>query len=83
LSDRHAVGLATVNRDTAWPSVTGESLTQEAPGGWKIALRAEVELYRITVAVNGTVEIHPRSFDPDIGLIQMALVHRAEVRLDL
>jgi hypothetical protein len=65
--------LAAADHDSFEPAVPLECLEQEALGRTEISPFSEPELDRITIAVNGTVEIPPLTTDSDICLVHMPL----------
>ena len=48
-----------------------QRLAQEPLSGCEVAALAEPEFYRVTVAVDGAVQVHPTSSDLDIGFIDV------------
>ncbi len=51
--------------------MSGQSLADKAFGSFQVPISAEQELDGIAVAVDGTIEIKPLTFDLHIGLIQI------------
>jgi hypothetical protein len=58
-SDRFTIGLAAVDHDPHRPTMTLEGLAQKSFGRSQVAPLAEPELDRVTMAVNGAIEIPP------------------------
>lgn len=71
LHDGHPIGLAAIDSDPLWSTVAGQSLAQEALGSFQVAIFAEHKLDCIAVAVDGSLQIKPLTFDLHIGLIQI------------
>jgi hypothetical protein len=55
--DGFSIGLTTIDHDPLGPAVPLESLAQKLLGGRQITPLAEPELDRVTMAVDGAVEI--------------------------
>ncbi len=51
----YSIGLASINGYSHWPAVAGQSFADEALSGSQITLLAEIELNRITIAINRTI----------------------------
>jgi len=51
----YSICLASINGNAHWPVVAGECLADKAFGSAQITLFAEIELNRITIAIDGAV----------------------------
>lgn len=71
LQYRNAIGLASVNGNSLRPAVAGQSLAQKAFGSGQITVFAEIELNRIAIAIDRTIQVKPLASDLDIGFIEV------------
>ncbi len=58
---------------SAWPAVALESPAQETLGSSEVAPLAEPELDRVTITVDGPIQIFPLSSDFDVRFIDVPL----------
>lgn len=54
----------------------GKSTEQERLGSFRLSCRTEEEFERVSVGINSSIEVHPRFFHFDIGLIDAPGVGR-------
>src|SRR5919107_3225400 len=69
--DGFPIGLAAVDDDPLGPAVPFECLGQEALGRSQVAPLTEPEFHCVTVAVDGTVQVHPPSSDLDVSFVDV------------
>jgi hypothetical protein len=69
--DRLILGLAAVDDDAIWSTMTLQRLSEEALGGRQVAVSAEIEFDRVADAVAGAIEIHPLATDLDVRFVHM------------
>jgi hypothetical protein len=68
------IGLAAVDDNSLRPAMPLERLAQESFGGSQVAPLAEPEFDRVTIAVDGPVQILLPPADLDVCFINMPLV---------
>jgi hypothetical protein len=74
--DRRGTGLTAINRHRLGHAVTSDGLGQEARGRLLIPVLGEQEVNRLAGLIHRTIEVIPRAFDLDRGLIHPpALTH--------
>ena len=59
----YSVGLASIDGNARWPAVAGQGLAYKAFSSGQITMFAEIELNRIAIAIDGTIQVQPLSFD--------------------